>query len=622
MNMMVRAVILARASDPKQIIKGDTLEDQIFLCKKYIDSKKWTLVEIFPCVESGRKSEKEYFWKIFDYCKERKDTLKKIDYLVVKNLSRFTRGGGAEYLSLKKQLADVGVKIQDTLGTVGDEVNTLADLGFEYDWSKQSPTEANEVSQAEGNLQYVRNQLTQMISGCIRYIQKGYWNGPAPYGLMNEKTETQEDGIRNTLVEKASESYFIKRIYEMRAAGVPDKEIVEKINLMGFKTRLMVKRDRKTKVKIGTRGGVKITVKKIQEWIVNPIYCGIIVAKWTKYQPVKVAMFDGLVDIETFNAANKGKIYITKNNDNSFNIKHNVRWANINQPDKRMRDNPLYPYKPVLLCPVCRKEVKASASTGRSGEKFPSYFCDRGHARWHKKPSDVDEVLSKSLKILKFSGSYTKLFEASFIDSWKEKMHTAMKDSEEAESYVSELLVKRKSKLEAIEMATSPIVKKAFEEQFEEIDNQIKKARGQRNVVEDKEVDVKLALRYGVYLMEHPGELLLGKENNNNRRYLFSLVFEELPTYDELVNGTAKLRPIFQLKGNENESKLQLVQRVGVEPTLNGFTDRCLTARLPLDRIILPYLAKVGKLYQKDRDYSIPQRMLMLALIPISPEGS
>jgi hypothetical protein len=33
-------------------------------------------------------------------------------------------------------------------------------------------------------------------------------------------------------------------------------------------------------------------------------------------------------------------------------------------------------------------------------------------------------------------------------------------------------------------------------------------------------------------------------------------------------------------------------------------------------------LAKVGKLYQKDRDYSIPQRMLMLALIPISPEGS
>lgn len=99
---MPRAIILARASDPKQIIKGDTFEDQVCVCKKMVEQNNWELDNTFEFVESGRKSEKEYFWRIFNYCKERVETPKKIDYLVVKNLSRFNRGGGAEYIFLKK----------------------------------------------------------------------------------------------------------------------------------------------------------------------------------------------------------------------------------------------------------------------------------------------------------------------------------------------------------------------------------------------------------------------------------------------------------------------------------------------------------------------------------------
>ena len=82
--------------------------------------------------------------------------------------------------------------------------------------------------------------------------------------------------------------------------------------------------------------------------------------------------------------------------------------------------------------------------------------------------------------------------------------------------------------------------------------------------------------------MEHPGDILADKENNDNRRYLFGLVFDTLPDYNEIVNGTAKLQPIFQLKRNENMSKEDLVQRVGVEPTQNSFTDCHLAVRSPL----------------------------------------
>ena len=580
---MSRAIILARASDPKQIIKGDTLDDQIYVSKKLIESKEWILDEIFSFVESGRKSEKEYFWKIFNYCKERVNTPKKIDYLVVKNLSRFNRGGGAEYLYLKKQLASIGVKIQDTLGTIGTEVNTLENLGFEYEWSKECPTEANEVSQAEGNLQYVRNQLTQMIGSCIRYIQKGYWNGPAPYGLVNKKVETLNDGLRNILADgNNNEAFFIKKTFEMRADGVPDTEIAKKINSLGFKTRVMVKRDKITKKKIGTRGGVPLTPKKIQEWAVNPIYCGVIVAKWTHFQPVKAEMYDGIVSVETFNRASRGKVYVIKNKDGTVQVKYNIKIGKIGNGDKRLRNNPKYPFKSVVCCPVCGKELKASGSRGRSGEKFHYYFCDRKHPRWYQKISKVDEVVTDYVSKLKYSDRLIKLFEESFMEVWKNKRVEAVSESELAEKNVTEIACEQKNVLQTIKEATSDLVKKALEKEYEELESKLKEARRQRNDKESDELDIKSILDYVKFLMEHPKELLIDRDNMLNQRQMFGTVFEELPTYDNLVSGTAKLQPIFQLKKDGNLSKSDLVQRIGVEPTLNGFTDRCLTVRLPL----------------------------------------
>lgn len=580
---MPRAVILARVSDPKQKIKGDSLDDQLIKTNKFIITQGWTKDREFTLIESGRKGERQYFWEVFTYCKTKSKTNEKIDYLVVLNIGRFTRGGGEDYLKLKREFGKIGVKVVDIYKTVGETVNTMADYGETYDWSEYSPSEPAEVYEANQRRDYVRAQLTQMIGGCIRNIRKGYWNGPAPFGLMDKKIETQEDGTRNILSENTDESNFIKRIYELRASGIADVDIVQKINSMGFKTRLMAKRDRRTGTKIGTRGGVPLTVKKIQEWVVNPIYCGVIVAKWTKYQPVKAIMYDGLVDIDTFNSANKGKIFISKKTDDSYIVSRNVKWANINQPDKRMRYNPLYPYKGVLVCPVCRKEVKASASTGHLGTKYPAYHCDRNHhKRWHEKREDVHKSVETFVNKLKFSPEFTKLFQEVFMESWQEKRGRAMVDSEMAENHVSELVVKRKSILETIKVTTSTAVREALEKDFEAIDSEIDSAKNERNKIESKELDIKQALRYAIYLVEHPKELLIDTDNMVNQRYLFGLVFDTLPTVDELVSGTAKLQPIFQLKGNGNLSKSDLVQRAGVEPTWDGFTDHCLTARLPL----------------------------------------
>lgn len=579
---MSRAVILARVSDPKQKINGDSLEDQIIKSNTFVKAQCWTKDREFNLIESGRKGEREYFREVFDYCKSKMHTPEKIDYLVCLNIGRFTRGGGEDYLKLKREFEEIGVAFTDIYKTVGQKVNTMEDYGEKYDWSIYSPSEPAEVYEANQRRDYVRAQLTQMIGGCIRNIRKGYWNGPAPFGLANKKVDTTEDGIKNILEGSIKEEQYMVKILEMRADGFPDKEIVKTVNAMGFKTRIMVKRDRRTMVKIGTRGGVPLTEKKIQEYVVNPIYCGVIVAKWTKYQPIKAVMFDGIVSVDTFNRASRGKVFVTKNNDGSVQVKYNIKIGSIGNGDKRLRNNPDYPFKGVIRCPTCGKEVKASASRGRSGNKFPSYFCDRKHLRWHKTQNELDTVVTNFVGELKYTQPFINLFDEVFTEVWNEKRIGALKDSKLAENNVAELVEKQKNVLECIKSTSSDTVKKALEVNYEKLELELTNARTNRDSVESTELDIKSILGYANYLMEHPKDLLIDRDNMLNQRQMFGTVFEELPTYDNLVNGTAKLQPIYHYIGNENVSKEDLVQRIGVEPTLDSFTDYCLTARLPL----------------------------------------
>lgn len=277
-------------------------------------------------------------------------------------------------------------------------------------------------------------------------------------------------------------------------------------------------------------------------------------------------MFDGIIDVETFNRANRGKVFIVKNKDDSFQVEYNIKIGSIGNGDKRLRNNPKYPFKGILRCPHCGNEVKASASRGRLGGKFPSYFCDRKHLRWHEKQNDVDTTVTKFVGELKYSDSFINLFDEVFKEVWDEKKIVALKDSKLAENNVAEIVDKQKNVLESIKSSTSNLVKKALEVEYEKLEIELSEARLKRDDTESDELDIKSLLGYANYLMEHQKELLMDKDNMLNQRQMFGTTFEELPTYDNLVNGTAKLQPIFQLKANENLSKSDLVQWAGVEP--------------------------------------------------------
>ncbi|MBN1262785.1 MAG: recombinase family protein, partial [Candidatus Pacebacteria bacterium] len=550
----MRAVILARASSGKQVIEGDALPDQIRQCSNFIKKQTWLLIKVFSLVESGRKKEREFFQEVLDYCKNPKN---KINYVVFKNISRFTRGGGRDYLNLKEELQKHGVELRDIFGTIKEQVNTLAPYDLEYEWSTYSPSQAEETYQANRAKDEARDALTRMIGAEIGYVRKGYWNRNPPYGFSNHKIETARDGKRNILVESPKKSFFIKKAFKLKLTGqYSDIEITAKLNSLGFKSRRFCKRDKRTKKVIGYGGENPLTVKGLQRWFQRTVYAGVICEKWTHFQPIK-AQFKGLVNIEVFNQVNLGEIRIVKEGDN-LQIKYNE------SPKRRLKNNPLYPFKSSIMCPVCGQPPLGSASTSKSGKKYPAYHCARSHKLWRIPRDKFHQTVYDFVKSIKFNPTFIKLFEKVFLEVWKEKRAEKVSESQKAEEYVAQLLSEQKMALDALKKAFSDIVRKKLESDVEDLEVKIKRARSDRVKKERSEIDIKLAIKYTTYFMEHLGELLINEANPLQQQQLFGLIFEGLPTYNDLVNRTLKLAPIFLLNSASKASKRQLVTPRGI----------------------------------------------------------
>ena len=69
-------------------------------------------------------------------------------------------------------------------------------------------------------------------------------------------------------------------------------------------------------------------------------------------------------------------------------------------------------------------------------------------------------------------------------------------------------------------------------------------------------------------IMEHPSEILLNPRDIRVQKDLFGFVFEKMPTYKEILNGTPKLAYVFKLSSDFSPNKEQLVTPRGIEPRL------------------------------------------------------
>jgi DNA invertase Pin-like site-specific DNA recombinase len=551
----LRVINLYRVSSEKQFELGNSIEDQKNICRRFNKIKEHILVKEFELVESGAKEDREKFTQVLNFCKDPKN---KINALVVKRIDRLTRQGVMVYSQIKADLAKHGIELLDTEGYIQPYKNTLEDLGLSYPWSIYSPSEQSEIAQSSMSKEEHRNILTRLIRAEARYTRAGYAIRQAPPGFVNAKIET-DMGRRTIRLPDPKEARWFITMFKLRAEGVlSDKEIVDKLNSQGYKSRRRYRRDKTTKRVIGYIDGKPLTVKQLQRYITKPIYAGYICELWTRKQPVK-AKFIGLVDVETFNKANRGKVMLVED-ENGCKIFYNQKPYQVIQ--KKTRYNPLFPFKEVL-CPICNKSLMGSSPRSKSGKHIPTYHCARGHKYWGLNKIKLEETVYNFIKKVKFSQNFIKLLKEAVIDVWNTKKDEAFQESIDYGRRVEDLKAQKLLVKDKIKSLSSLVAIKAFEEDMEKIELDIALASEKRNQTEQKEVDIQELVNYTSYFMEHLSDLLIVPNNPVQQRALFSLLFDTMPNYDEIMTGTLKLSQCFELNKQKSLSKGQLVTRLG-----------------------------------------------------------
>lgn len=543
----LRAVGAIRVSSFKQGINGDSPEDQQRQIEQYAKSRGITISKFFVFLESASKDQQP-MQEVIDYCKNKKNNVQQI---IVKSIDRFTRGGSEFYNTLKNQLDDAEVSLVDIYGIIGGQkVNTLEHLGIEYKWSVYSPTKKSEILEAERAKDEVRDIQTRMIGAQIRYARMGYWVRRPLYGFENTHVETRE-GKRCILTPHESEAPFVIKLYELRAQGIlDDRAIVEHLNALGFQSRKRYVRDKDDRTKIlRVIGGDPMTLKTMWGMIENPVYAGINPEKWTQGSPVK-CQFDGLVSVSLWNAANRGKFIISED-ERGIQIHKRKPAEHLVNKGARNAD---FPYKRIVMCPMCERPLYGSASKGRHGAYYPAYHCDgRGHY-FRKTKKEFDQTIESFVKRITVAPEYIETLMDKIGSQLEKQLLDSHKDATAIDLRIANLQSQIRQSVDKIKFLNSETAIKYMEEDIEAMELEIVELKDKRSTMEaQKPQDIGKASAYVKYFLEHLDELLLHHQDPLQQARYFGVLFNKAPTYTDLESGTPKtdikteVNSVFQL---------------------------------------------------------------------------
>ncbi len=563
------AVAAIRVSTTKQGTEGDSPEAQKEQIERFAETKGITIKKFFVFMESASK-EQQPMQEAVDYCKDSKNA---VDLFIIKSIDRFTRGGSLSYDMLKTQLERSKVQLVDIYGVISSQqINTLDHLGFEYKWSVYSPSKKSEILEAERSKDELRDIMSRMIGAEIRYTRNGYWMRQPPYGYYSEKVDTNQ-GKRTILRPREEEAVFIRKMFELRAEGMlNDAEIVDRLNDLGYQTRVSYIRNKDDLSKvISKKGGRPLTVKSMQRIIQNVIYAGINVEKWTDYKPVKCA-FDGLVTIDLFNRANRSKKYIGYNEaDGEYEIHRQAPKPHL---VNKVMDNPDFPYKKMVLCPECKGTLLGSASRGKNGKYYPAYHCSNKGHYFRVPKDDMDEKITQFISRVKVNQDQIELLIETVRKEFERRKALSGDDKATLEKHITTLKGEAEAVLGKIMMLSNPTAIAYLEKELENIHEKITRLEKEKLAMQDKKpIDIDRILARVRFFLENLDSLLLKQQDPRKKAKLFGLLFNQLPTYDDLDYGTPKtplftgVNSVFRLAPLE---KSLMVIPPGIEPGLPG----------------------------------------------------
>lgn len=543
-----------RVSSNKQYEHGDSIQNQMERIEAAAKRSGFEIVRWFEEHYSGRKNQRLVINEMLQYLAE---NCGEVDAVFINQINRFTRAGGDNYLYLRKQLFDLGVELIDAFGVIQENRNSLAHLGFSYDWSVRAPSRMAEVIMAEQAHAEASDILTRTVSQSIRLEQAGYQVREANIGFKNAKVMDQDGKRRPIMVPHEVEAPWLRAIFQLRAEGqLSDNDICEKVNAMGFKTRRTLRRDPKTRAIIGHGGERPLTLKRMDTYLTNPIYCGVRRGKWTHGEAIRTR-FPGLVSIELFNQANRGKVFIAEGPDGSVIIEANRRRC------RRSNGKEDFALRHGVACPLCGKPFMGSYSKNRVGKHFGYYHCDRKHKRFSVPKDVLERQLGYVLEGLQLKPSFLPALKLAVLKVWKVKNAQARNEVEAATDHSDALRERQNLLIRKLELVESPIVIQRLEQEIEGLEQEVARTDNHRQTFEVSEDQIMRYFDLAKTTLEHPARFLGDQPSKETIGKLWRFIFQRTPTWPELESGTPPLTLVYRLSHEFDGLEDGLVGHIG-----------------------------------------------------------
>ena len=233
------AVIYTRVSTSKQE-NNFSLETQLEKCEKCAINNNLNVVERFGgAYESAKQGNKRtYFPEMVKFVKNKKN---KIGYIIVYDLSRFSREGMKAVALVEELKTDFGIKVLESSAT------SIID-----NFSEEIFTDLKIIMANSDN----RERKKKIIDGSIKRLESGYWCGIPAKGYTKVDKYTLKFN---------EEAVFIKKAFEMKSNGCSNTEILKVIQALGS----------------------KITKSRLPKYLSDPFYCGWIANKHLNGRVVK-----------------------------------------------------------------------------------------------------------------------------------------------------------------------------------------------------------------------------------------------------------------------------------------------------------------------------------------------
>jgi site-specific DNA recombinase len=348
--MKKRAIIYTRVSTDEQN-NGYSPADQKDKLYRYCENNNIDVVGFYHDDESGKSFERPEWKKIMAFIKKNKNT---VDYIYFLKWDRFSRNAPEAYAELGK-LKKLNVEARAMEQPLDLEIPEQKVMLAIY---LTAPEVDND------------RRALNIFHGIRRGKKEGRWLGNCPRGYKNTRNEYNRPVITP---EGGSQEKLVKSAFKEFADG---KYSIEELRL-----KLQKK-------------GLKCNRNSFWMLLRNKAYIGKVLVPAYKNEPEEwiQGKHKPLIDELTF-----------------YKVQDILEGRKKNLPSsfKTIRDE--FPLRGILICPKCGKQLTASCSKGKMGQRYPYYHCSQG-CKERQKAELVNEAFVELLQLIQPKPNSVKLF--------------------------------------------------------------------------------------------------------------------------------------------------------------------------------------------------------------------